>query len=254
MLKLVNVYKSYGDLEVLKGISFNLAEHEVFGIIGPSGSGKSTILRCINFLIPPTSGDIFLDGELVGYRLSENGHRKRLKGSEIAKQRRRMSMVFQLPNLWPHRTVLENVIEGPINVCGISKKDAINMGMEVLKKVGLEEKANAYPSRLSGGQQQRVGIARALAMQPKVILFDEPTSSLDPELVGEVLLVMEDLVKQGLTMIVVTHEMNFAKDACDRVIFIDGGVIVDEGPPDYIFGGTQNPRVQTFLMYFLKKK
>ena len=163
-------------------------------------------------------------------------------------------MVFQLPNLWPHRTVLENVIEGPINVCGISKKDAINMGMEVLKKVGLEEKANAYPSRLSGGQQQRVGIARALAMQPKVILFDEPTSSLDPELVGEVLLVMEDLVKQGLTMIVVTHEMNFAKDACDRVIFIDGGVIVDEGPPDYIFGGTQNPRVQTFLMYFLKKK
>lgn len=234
MIEIKKLYKSYGDNEVLKGIDQTVSEAEVLCIVGPSGSGKSTMLRCINLLEVPTSGEVYIDGELV---TSQN----------INEIRTKMGMVFQNFNLFPHMTVLENVTCAPINVKGISKVDAEAKGMDLLTRVGLDNKANAYPRSLSGGQQQRVAIARALAMDPEMMLFDEPTSALDPEMVGEVLDVMKDLAKEGLAMIVVTHEMGFAKEVADKVIFMDEGVIVEQGTPEDVLVNPSEERTKNFL-------
>lgn len=234
MIEIKKLYKSYGDNEVLKGIDQTVSEAEVLCIVGPSGSGKSTMLRCINLLEVPTSGEVYIDGELV---TSQN----------INEIRTKMGMVFQNFNLFPHMTVLENVTCAPINVKGVSKTDAEAKAMELLTRVGLDNKANAYPRSLSGGQQQRVAIARALAMDPEIMLFDEPTSALDPEMVGEVLDVMKDLAKEGLAMIVVTHEMGFAKEVADKVIFMDEGVIVEQGTPEKVLVNPSEERTKNFL-------
>ena len=234
MIEIKKLYKSYGDNEVLKGIDQTVSEAEVLCIVGPSGSGKSTMLRCINLLEVPTSGEVYIDGELV---TSQN----------INEIRTKMGMVFQHFNLFPHMTVLENVTCAPINVKGVSKADAEAKAMELLTRVGLDNKANAYPRSLSGGQQQRVAIARALAMDPEIMLFDEPTSALDPEMVGEVLDVMKDLAKEGLAMIVVTHEMGFAKEVADKVIFMDKGVIVEQGTPEEVLVNPSEERTKNFL-------
>ena len=234
MIEIKKLYKSYGDNEVLKGINQTVSEAEVLCIVGPSGSGKSTMLRCINLLEVPTSGEVYIDGELV---TSQN----------INEIRTKMGMVFQNFNLFPHMTVLENVTCAPINVKGVSKADAEAKAMELLTRVGLDNKANAYPRSLSGGQQQRVAIARALAMDPEIMLFDEPTSALDPEMVGEVLDVMKDLAKEGLAMIVVTHEMGFAKEVADKVIFMDEGVIVEQGTPEEVLVNPSEERTKNFL-------
>ena len=234
MIEIKKLYKSYGDNEVLKGIDQTVSEAEVLCIVGPSGSGKSTMLRCINLLEVPTSGEVYIDGELV---TSQN----------INEIRTKMGMVFQNFNLFPHMTVLENVTCAPINVKGVSKADAEAKAMELLTRVGLDNKANAYPRSLSGGQQQRVAIARALAMDPEIMLFDEPTSALDPEMVGEVLDVMKDLAKEGLVMIVVTHEMGFAKEVADKVIFMDEGVIVEQGTPEEVLVNPSEERTKNFL-------
>ena len=234
MIEIKKLYKSYGDNEVLKGIDQTVSEAEVLCIVGPSGSGKSTMLRCINLLEVPTSGEVYIDGELV---TSQN----------INEIRTKMGMVFQNFNLFPHMTVLENVTCAPINVKGVSKADAEAKARELLTRVGLDNKANAYPRSLSGGQQQRVAIARALAMDPEIMLFDEPTSALDPEMVGEVLDVMKDLAKEGLAMIVVTHEMGFAKEVADKVIFMDEGVIVEQGTPEEVLVNPSEERTKNFL-------
>ena len=234
MIEIKKLYKSYGDNAVLKGIDQTVSEAEVLCIVGPSGSGKSTMLRCINLLEVPTSGEVYIDGELV---TSQN----------INEIRTKMGMVFQNFNLFPHMTVLENVTCAPINVKGVSKADAEAKAMELLTRVGLDNKANAYPRSLSGGQQQRVAIARALAMDPEIMLFDEPTSALDPEMVGEVLDVMKDLAKEGLAMIVVTHEMGFAKEVDDKVIFMDEGVIVEQGTPEEVLVNPSEERTKNFL-------
>lgn len=234
MIEIKKLYKSYGDNEVLKGIDQTVSEAEVLCIVGPSGSGKSTMLRCINLLEVPTSGEVYIDGELV---TSQN----------INEIRTKMGMVFQNFNLFPHMTVLENVTCAPINVKGVSKADTEAKAMELLTRVGLDNKANAYPRSLSGGQQQRVAIARALAMDPEIMLFDEPTSALDPEMVGEVLDVMKDLAKEGLAMIVVTHEMGFAKEVADKVIFMDEGVIVEQGTPEEVLVNPSEERTKNFL-------
>ena len=234
MIEIKKLYKSYGDNEVLKGIDQTVSEAEVLCIVGPSGSGKSTMLRCINLLEVPTSGEVYIDGELV---TSQN----------INEIRTKMGMVFQNFNLFPHMTVLENVTCAPINVKGVSKTDAEAKAMELLTRVGLDNKANAYPRSLSGGQQQRVAIARALAMDPEIMLFDEPTSALDPEMVGQVLDVMKDLAKEGLAMIVVTHEMGFAKEVADKVIFMDEGVIVEQGTPEEVLVNPSEERTKNFL-------
>ena len=234
MIEIKKLYKSYVDNEVLKGIDQTVSEAEVLCIVGPSGSGKSTMLRCINLLEVPTSGEVYIDGELV---TSQN----------INEIRTKMGMVFQNFNLFPHMTVLENVTCAPINVKGVSKTDAEAKAMELLTRVGLDNKANAYPRSLSGGQQQRVAIARALAMDPEIMLFDEPTSALDPEMVGEVLDVMKDLAKEGLAMIVVTHEMGFAKEVADKVIFMDDGVIVEQGTPEEVLVNPSEERTKNFL-------
>ena len=234
MIEIKKLYKSYGDNEVLKGIDQTVSEAEVLCIVGPSGSGKSTMLRCINLLEVPTSGEVYIDGELV---TSQN----------INEIRTKMGMVFQNFNLFQHMTVLENVTCAPINVKGVSKADAEAKAMELLTRVGLDNKANAYPRSLSGGQQQRVAIARALAMDPEIMLFDEPTSALDPEMVGEVLDVMKDLAKEGLAMIVVTHEMGFAKEVADKVIFMDEGVIVEQGTPEEVLVNPSEERTKNFL-------
>lgn len=234
MIEVKGLKKSFGDLEVLKGIDQNVEKGEVLCIIGPSGSGKSTMIRCINHLEEPTAGEIYLDGELI---TSKN----------IDQVRTKMGMVFQQFNLFPHKSVLENLTIGPINVKGVKQEDAEKAGMKLLKRVGLADKANEFPRNLSGGQQQRVAIARALAMDPEVILFDEPTSALDPEMVGEVLDVMKSLANEGMTMIVVTHEMGFAKEVADKVIFMDGGYIVEEGAPQNVIGNPQQPRTKDFL-------
>lgn len=234
MIEIKKLYKSYGDNEVLKGINQTVNEAEVLCIVGPSGSGKSTMLRCINLLEVPTSGEVYIDGELV---TSKN----------INEIRTKMGMVFQNFNLFPHMTVLENVTCAPIHVKGVSKADAEAKAMELLTRVGLDNKANAYPRSLSGGQQQRVAIARALAMDPEIMLFDEPTSALDPEMVGEVLDVMKDLAKEGLAMIVVTHEMGFAKEVADKVIFMDEGVIVEQGTPEEVLVNPSEERTKNFL-------
>lgn len=245
-----NVYKRFGDNEVLKGINMDVKPGEVVVILGPSGSGKSTFLRCINHLETMDQGYITVGEEQIGYEL-RGGLLHRLSARAIARQRSQIGMVFQQFNLYPHMTVLENIIEAPVGVHGRSKQEAQALALELLEKVGLSDKAHAYPRQLSGGQQQRVAIARALAIQPQLILFDEPTSALDPELVGEVLATMRDLANQGLTMIVVTHEIGFAKEAADRVIFMDGGIVVEEGKPADVLTNPQHPRTRSFLSRFI---
>jgi len=236
IVRMDNIHKSFGKLEVLKGVDLTVYEGEVVVIIGPSGSGKSTLLRCINFLEKSNKGYIYIDGELV-----------ERKQSAINKMRQYVGMVFQHFNLFPHKTVMGNVIEGPTQVKGISKKEAMDTANIILEKVGMLDKADEYPAMLSGGQKQRVAIARALEMNPDVMLFDEPTSALDPELVGDVLEVMQKLALDGMTMIVVTHEMGFAKEVADRVIFMDDGLIVEEGTPSDIFDNPQEERTKEFL-------
>ena len=250
MVQAEDVHKHFGRLEVLRGISMQVPKGQTFVIVGPSGSGKSTFLRCINHLETINAGRIFVDGEMIGYR-EVNGKLKSLSGRTIAKQRTEIGMVFQRFNLFTHMTALENVIEAPIRVRGISKREAREQGLAMLEKVGLADRADHYPVQLSGGQQQRVAIARALAMNPKVMMYDEATSALDPELVGDVLKVMANLAHEGMTGIVVTHEMGFAKEAADHVIFMDGGVIVEEGTPEDIFDNPQHQRTQAFLRAIL---
>ncbi len=231
-----NVHKAFGQLQVLQGIDLQVREQEVVVIIGPSGSGKSTFLRCLNLLEEPTSGVITIDGMCVTD-----------KTSDINRIRQNVGMVFQRFNLFPHKTALENITLSPIKVKGISLQEANAIAKDLLAKVGLSDKETSYPDQLSGGQQQRVAIARALAMKPKVMLFDEPTSALDPEMVGEVLTVMKDLAREGMTMVVVTHEMGFAREVGDRVLFIDEGRVVEEGTPEQIFGNPKNERTRAFL-------
>ncbi|MBY5752290.1 amino acid ABC transporter ATP-binding protein [Rhizobium leguminosarum] len=245
-----NVHKSFDQLEVLKGIDLDVMPGEVVVVLGPSGSGKSTFLRCINHLEAINKGFIEVDGEQIGYRLRKDRLEK-LSSNGIASQRRKIGMVFQQFNLYPHMTVLQNIIEAPVGVHGESRNAATENALRLLERVGLSEKAGSYPRQLSGGQQQRVAIARALAIKPKLMLFDEPTSALDPELVGEVLSTMRDLAKQGLTMIVVTHEIGFARVAADRVVFMDGGNVVEMGKPEDVIGNPQHPRTQAFLARFL---
>ena len=246
MVRAEGVHKSFGHLEVLKGIDLEVAPREVMCVIGPSGSGKSTFLRCINHLEKIDAGRLWVDGHLVGYR-EKDGKLYELKDKEVAAQRREIGMVFQRFNLFPHMTALENVIEAPTRVRGVHKDDARARGKELLERVGLGDKTHAYPNQLSGGQQQRVAIARALAMEPKLMLFDEPTSALDPELVGEVLDVMRGLAESGMTMVVVTHEMGFAREVGDTLVFMDGGVIVEAGDPRDVLANPQHRRTQAFL-------
>ncbi|HHW41312.1 MAG TPA: amino acid ABC transporter ATP-binding protein [Syntrophomonadaceae bacterium] len=236
MIKVRNLKKRFGKLEVLRGINLDVAEGEQLVVIGPSGSGKSTLLRCLNMLEEPSEGTI----EFEGIDLTD-------KNTDLPKVRESIGMVFQSFNLFPHKNVTENITLALVKVKGMKQEEAKNVAYTLLEKVGLSDKVNAYPSQLSGGQQQRVAIARALAMQPKVMLFDEPTSALDPEMVGEVLSVMRDLAREGMTMVVVTHEMKFAQEVGDRVIFMDEGLIVEEGPPEQIFRNPQNPRTRSFL-------
>lgn len=241
IISLSNVRKFYGTHEVIRNVTTSVAKGEVLCLIGPSGSGKSTLLRCINGLEDYQGGDIVVQGARVD-RTNRNG---------IRTIRTRVSMVFQRFNLFPHRTALENVAEGPIYVKGEPRAQALERARDLLARVGLADKANSYPTQLSGGQQQRVAIARALGMQPEAILFDEPTSALDPELVGEVLGVMRSLADEGMTMVVVTHEMGFARDVADRVIFLDGGILLEDGPPEEVLVRPQNPRTQDFLRRIL---
>lgn len=245
-----NVHKAFGPLEVLKGIDLDVAPGEVVVVLGPSGSGKSTFLRCINHLEAIDQGSIEVDGEQIGYRLHD-GRLDKLSDRAIAAQRRKIGMVFQQFNLYPHMTTLQNVIEAPVGVHRENRKEAIGYARELLTRVGLADKIDAYPRQLSGGQQQRVAIARALAIRPKLMLFDEPTSALDPELVGEVLATMRDLAKQGLTMIVVTHEIGFAREAADRVVFMDDGNVIEAGPPDEVLAKPRHPRTRAFLSRFI---
>ena len=236
LIKVEDLKKSFGKIDVLKGISTEITKGEVVCIIGPSGSGKSTFLRCLNLLEEPTGGHIYFDNtDITDPNVNINLHRQK------------MGMVFQQFNLFPHMTVLKNMTVSPIKVLGISKEDAEKRAMELLERVGLADRANAYPSQLSGGQKQRVAIVRALCMQPEVMLFDEPTSALDPEMVGEVLEVMKALAKDGMTMAVVTHEMGFAKEVADKVFFIDEGIIMEQGPPEEIFTNPKSPRLKDFL-------
>ncbi len=235
ILTLVNIHKSFGDLEVLKGISFSLEKGEKIVILGPSGSGKSTILRCINRLESIDHGEVFFKNEEINSQ------------TKLTRLRMDVGMVFQRFNLFPHKTVLENIIEGPVHVRKVPKKEAVVLAESLLKRIGLSDKRDVYPKQLSGGQQQRVAIARSLAMKPDILLFDEPTSALDPELVGEVLDVMKDLADEGMTMIVVTHEMQFARDVADRVIFMDEGMIIEEGSPEVIFSNPSHDRTKMFL-------
>lgn len=230
------LHKSFGKLEILKGIDIEIAKGEVVVVIGPSGSGKSTFLRCLNLLEVPTSGEISFEGELIT-----------AKNHNINATREKMGMVFQQFNLFPHKKVIDNITLAPVQVRGVSAKEAEATADELLKSVGLQDKKDAYPSQLSGGQKQRIAIARALAMQPHVMLFDEPTSALDPEMVGEVLEVMKKLALGGMTMIIVTHEMGFAREVGDRILFMDGGKIVEEGTPDQMFGSPTHPRTKEFL-------
>jgi polar amino acid transport system ATP-binding protein len=246
MVRVEQVHKSYGLTEVLKGIDLVIKPAEVCCVIGPSGSGKSTLLRCVNHLEKINAGRIWVDGDLVGYR-EKGGKLHELRDREVAAQRRAIGMVFQRFNLFPHLTAIENVMEAPARVGGVPKSQARTDAAVLLKRVGLEHKADSYPAQLSGGQQQRVAIARALAMRPKLMLFDEPTSALDPELVGEVLDVMKDLAKSGMTMMVVTHEMGFAREVGDSLVFMDEGVIVEAGKPRDVLANPQHQRTRSFL-------
>lgn len=247
VIKVSNLRKRFGDLQVLKGINAEVRKGEVLAIIGPSGSGKSTFLRCLNFLEDYEAGEVRFNGQLVGYRVAANGRLRRDSPKQIAAVRARMGMVFQSFNLFPHMTVLENVIEGPVVVQRLNRNEAVTRAKTLITRVGLADKTNEYPSRLSGGQQQRAAIARALAMQPEVMLFDEPTSALDPELVGEVLEVIKSLATDGMTMIIVTHEMGFARDVADRVMVMDSGSIVEVDVPGNIFTSPKQSRTAEFL-------
>jgi polar amino acid transport system ATP-binding protein len=242
----VNVTKAFHGVEVLKGIDFDVRKGQVVCLLGPSGSGKTTFLRCINQLETIDGGRIWVDGDLMGYE-DRAGTLHRLTSKAIAAQRREIGMVFQRFNLFPHMTTLENIMEAPIQVKGENKAQARERAIALLARVGLQDKPSAYPAQLSGGQQQRVAIARALAMQPKLMLFDEPTSALDPELVGEVLAVMKELANDGMTMIVVTHEMSFAREVADHVVFMDGGVVVEQGEPRSVINNPQHDRTRSFL-------
>ncbi|MFI5511587.1 amino acid ABC transporter ATP-binding protein [Mycobacterium sp. NPDC051804] len=246
MVKAESVCKSFGALDVLKGITLEIGKGEVLCMVGPSGSGKSTFLRCINHLEQVNAGRLYVDGELIGYK-ERGGKLHEMSPRDAAKQRREIGMVFQHFNLFPHRTALENIIEAPIHVKGVKKDAAVARAKDLLDQVGLSAKAEAYPAQLSGGQQQRVAIARALAMSPKLMLFDEPTSALDPELVGEVLEVMKKLAAEGMTMVVVTHEMGFAREVANHLVFMDGGVVVESGPPREVLSNPQHERTKAFL-------
>ncbi|MDN8577125.1 amino acid ABC transporter ATP-binding protein [Corynebacterium sanguinis] len=246
MIQAENVWKSFGSLDVLKGIDLTVEPGSVTCLIGPSGSGKSTFLRCVNHLEKVTAGRLYVDGELIGYR-ERGGTLYEMSERDAAKQRREIGMVFQQFNLFGHRTVLDNIMEAPIHVKGVPAAKAKERALELLAMVGLESKATAYPIQLSGGQQQRVAIARAVAMEPKLMLFDEPTSALDPELVGEVLGVMKELAHSGMTMLVVTHEMNFAREVADHVAFMADGRIVEYGTPAEVLDNPQHGRTQAFL-------
>ena len=250
MIEVSNVVKSFGPLEVLKGVSFQVAQGEVAVIIGASGSGKSTILRCINFLEDFQGGGIKVDGADVGYDLKPDGTRVPQSEATIAKHRQEVGMVFQSFNLFPHKTVVENVMTGPLRAKGMPRAESRSIAEALLAKVGLSAKLNELPANLSGGQQQRVAIARALAMQPKVMLFDEVTSALDPELVGEVLKVIRDLAQDGMTMILVTHEMHFARDVGDKLLFFDAGRILEQGEPRAILDNPESERLKAFLTRF----
>jgi ABC-type histidine transport system ATPase subunit len=247
VLVVEDIHKKFGDLEVLKGISMSAKKGDVISILGSSGSGKSTFLRCINFLEVADQGRIVVDDDEVVLNTDSSGKKNTLHRKTIEKMRAQLGMVFQGFNLWSHMTILENVMEGPVHVLKRPKNEVREEAIAYLDKVGLADKANSYPSQLSGGQKQRVAIARALAMQPKVLLFDEPTSALDPELVGEVLRVIRELVTEGRTMIIVTHEMGFAREVSDRIIFLHQGKIEDDGTPDDVFENSKSERVREFL-------
>ena len=236
MIKVENLHKDFKGLKVLKGINEEIKKGEKVVVIGPSGSGKSTFLRCLNLLEEPSSGTIALNDSVIN-----------AKGVDINQVRQKMGMVFQQFNLFPHLSIMDNITLAPIKIKKMSKEEAETLGMQLLKKVGLEDKANSFPAQLSGGQQQRIAIARALAMEPEIMLFDEPTSALDPEMVGEVLDVMKDLANQGMTMVIVTHEMGFAKEVASRVLFMDDGVIVEQAPPAELFADPKNERTKAFL-------
>jgi polar amino acid transport system ATP-binding protein len=246
MVRAEEVHKNFGALEVLKGISLEVQPKEVMVMLGPSGSGKSTFLRCINHLEKIDAGRLSVDGELVGYREAADKIYE-LRENEVCRKRAEIGMVFQRFNLFPHMTALHNVIEAPTHVKGLNRRDAIELGRRLLERVGLADKVDVYPAQLSGGQQQRVAIARALAMEPKLMLFDEPTSALDPELVGEVLDVMRALAQRGMTMVVVTHEIGFAREVADTLVFMDGGVVVETGVPREVIANPQHQRTQAFL-------
>ena len=246
MVKAEGVCKNFGALKVLKGVTVEIGRGQVLVLVGPSGSGKSTFLRCINHLEQVNGGRLYVDGDLIGYR-ERGGKLYEMPPRDAAKQRRDIGMVFQHFNLFPHRNALANIIEAPIQVKGVKKADAIERAKDLLDQVGLSDKATAYPAQLSGGQQQRVAIARALAMNPKLMLFDEPTSALDPELVGEVLGVMKKLASEGMTMVVVTHEMGFAREVADQLVFMDAGVIVERGKPREVLSNPQHDRTKAFL-------
>lgn len=246
-IRVEDLYKRFGHLEVLKGLSVTAGEGDVISLIGSSGSGKSTFLRCLNLLETPTSGEIYVGGEHLKMKTDRQGNRIPQDRKQVDRIRTRLAMVFQHFNLWSHMTVLENVMEAPVHVLKKPKKQSRELAMALLDKVGIADRSHYYPSQLSGGQQQRAAIARALAMEPDVLLFDEPTSALDPELVGEVLRVMQNLVKEGRTMIMATHEMGFAREVSSRVIFLDQGVIEAQGTPDYIFSNPESERCRQFL-------
>ena len=246
MVRAESVCKNFGALHVLKGVTLNVSRGEVLCMVGPSGSGKSTFLRCINHLEQVNAGRLYVDGELIGYR-ERGGKLHEMAPRDAARQRRDIGMVFQHFNLFPHRTALENIIEAPMRVKRVKKDAALARAQELLDQEGLAAKADAYPAQLSGGQQQRVAIARALAMNPKLMLFDEPTSALDPELVGEVLAVIKKLAGEGMTMVVVTHEMGFAREVADKLVFMDGGVIVESGNPREVMANPKHERTKEFL-------
>jgi polar amino acid transport system ATP-binding protein len=250
MVRCQDVHKRFGKLEVLRGVTFDVAKGEVVVLIGPSGSGKTTLLRCINHLEAVDAGRIYVDGHPVGYREVKGKFVERSE-REVARMRASIGMVFQRFNLFPHRTALGNVIDAPMHVRKLGRTEALKAGRAMLEKVGLGDKLDAYPTQLSGGQQQRVAIARALAMEPKVMLFDEPTSALDPELVGEVLEVMKSLAREGMTMIVVSHEMGFAREVADRMMLMDEGIIIEEGPPAQFFSNPRHERTKLFLSKIL---
>ena len=246
-LQLKDIHKSYGDLEVLKGVSLTANDGDVISILGSSGSGKSTLLRCINLLENPSQGQIVVGDEALGLKAGKDGNLIAADRKQLEQMRSRIGFVFQGFNLWPHKTILENIIEGPVQVLKQSKAQAINRAEQLLAKVGLADKRDAYPDNLSGGQKQRVAIARTLAMDPQVLLFDEPTSALDPELVNEVLAVMKELADEGRTMLIVTHEMRFARDVSSQVVFLHEGQIEEMGPPEQMFNNPESKRVQDFM-------